>query len=59
MQDFYWKRNGLRWEVWHQDGDKHTLLFRFWLERRAAQVCNALFSAYHHGRNIECERRQS
>lgn len=57
MQDFYWKRNGLRWEVWHQDGDSHNRLCWFFRERTAAMVCNLVFSAYGHGRDVQRARQ--
>jgi hypothetical protein len=54
-RDFYWKRVGWRWEIWTEIDGQHGRYspLRFWNWRRAAVLCNDMFSAYHAGREAE------
>lgn len=52
-RDYYWKRVGLRWQVWTELHGHHFRIgdFAFWRRRTAARVCNEIFGAYHNGRD--------
>jgi hypothetical protein len=58
-RDYYWKRVGLRWEVWTAYGDEHSRVgdFSFWRWGTAARVSNKIFEAYHTGRDAERGRK--
>lgn len=57
-RDFYWARAGWRWEIFTEEMGKHySLGMKFWSEKTAALVANAIFGAYHEGRDVEREAR--
>lgn len=64
-RDYCWKKVGWSWEVWSFDlndegkavASKRMVSLRFWNWRKAAEISNAIFEAYHDGRSVSRQER--